>query len=103
MSVRRIELRRSGGFAGAAAARTTTVDASALSASDRHALDQAVSAAKIESLPERSTTSRPMPDAMSYRLTIESDAGTRTITVDEQAASDEVAALIETVQRLGGR
>jgi hypothetical protein len=100
VSALRITLRRGGGFAGPAATRTVTLDASRLSAADRTSLDRAMTAAHVDSLPARVASPRAMPDRRQYELTITTVSGTRTTLVDEPAAPQPLLDLFDLIERL---
>jgi len=100
----RIELLRSGGFAGAATRRQISVDTSTLPAAEAEQLEalarslDAPAPAPASASSASSASSAPRyPDQFHYRLTID-DAGTvRTLTFSDATLRDHAAALVTTL------
>ena len=92
----RVKLERSGGFANIR--RTTAVDATALAPERAEELRRLVAAADLASFPERPAPPAGRPDRFVYRLTVEDEAGSRAVTVSEDAASAEMRRLLDWLQ-----
>ncbi|HVN74741.1 MAG TPA: protealysin inhibitor emfourin [Thermoanaerobaculaceae bacterium] len=93
----RVRLERSGGLANVR--RSVTVDAAALAPERAEELRRLVRAADLATFPENPTPLAGRPDRFIYHLTVEDDAGSRSITVSEDAASDEMQRLLDWVQQ----
>jgi len=92
----RITLERSGGVANVR--RAVTVDAAALAPERAEELRRLVAAADLAMFPENPTPLAGRPDRFVYRLTVEDKAGSRAVTVSEDAASDGMQRLLDWVQ-----
>ena len=94
----RIEITRSGGFAGVR--RHVVVDSAALPDEERAAVEGLVAAASFFALPARLTS--PARDAFQYDVTIEREDARHHVQVDENAAPEPLRALVRRVMELGG-
>ena len=92
----RVRLERSGGMANIR--RTVTVDEEALAPERAQELRRLVDRADLATFPEDPTPVAGGPDRFVYRLTVEDGAGTRAVTVGEDAASTEMRRLLEWLQ-----
>ena len=92
----RVRLERSGGMANIR--RTVTVDEEALAPERAQELRRLVDRADLATFPEDPTPVAGRPDRFVYRLMVEDGAGTRAVTVGEDAASTEMLRLLEWLQ-----
>ena len=92
----RIWIVQSGGFAGLR--REHAVDTGELPAAAAAELESRIDAARFFDLPSRMT--RPIPDAIQYRIRIERSGCSHEVVVDDQSAGAELRALVDRV--LGG-
>ncbi len=93
----KVRLERSGGFANIR--RSVTVDAAALAPERAEELRRLVAGADLATFPENPTPLAGRPDRFVYHLTVEDEAGARSITVSEDAASDAMRRLLDWLQR----
>ena len=93
----RIELRRSGGFAGNIRRPPLEVDTAALPEKDARELEALAEAALAQPPPAGGAGY----DRSQLELTIEHEGELRTLAVDEAAAPEEMRALAGRVQELG--
>lgn len=91
MDIRTVRFRQAGGFAGLV--RGTEIDGGDLTGAERRALVRAVSASPVE-------PGGAARDTFVYELELETDQGTRRLTLDEAGASGALEALL---QRLSNR
>lgn len=87
-----VTLERSGGFAGITLNKT--LDAGSLSADESSRLETLLEAARFFELPAF-IPSKPQPDRFQYRIVIEQDGKTHSVTLSEQALSRELKTLVE--------
>ncbi|MDD5563394.1 MAG: hypothetical protein PHQ91_06740 [Thermoanaerobaculaceae bacterium] len=92
----RVRLERSGGFANVR--RSVTVDAAALAPERAVELRDLLAAAGLDTLPEEPPPRPGRPDRFVYRLTLEDEAGARSVSVSEDAASEPLRHLIDWLQ-----
>ncbi|HQT94924.1 MAG: hypothetical protein B7Z68_00375 [Acidobacteria bacterium 21-70-11] len=92
----KVRLERSGGVANIR--RTVTVDAAALPSERAEELHRLVAAADLATIPENPTPLAGRPDRFVYRLTIEDEASGRSVSVNEETASEPVRHLIDWLQ-----
>lgn len=93
----RVKLERSGGFANVR--RSVTVDAAALTPERADELRRLVAAADLGTFSENPTPLAGKPDRFIYRLTIEDEKAEHTVTVSEDAASEDLQRLVEWLQQ----
>jgi len=96
----RVILISRGGFTGAAGEERREVEVDELDPSDAGALRALVGAADLARLPARLRSASPKPWHFSYTLTVDDDGGARTVTFDDDSASDALRALVERVTEL---
>jgi hypothetical protein len=89
----RVYLERTGGFAGMS--RTTKVDTTAISQDTANQLPQLLQESDFYNLPDYIDSSSPKPDSFYYRLTVEDNGQTHTVSVGESAVPSNLKALIE--------
>jgi hypothetical protein len=93
----KVLLERSGGFTGVR--RTVEVDTTALGPERAAELAGLVERSGVRSAEPAAAPPCPgRPDRFSYRLTLEEEAGARTLTLGEDALTPELAQLIEWLQ-----
>ncbi len=93
----KVRLERSGGFANLH--RTVTVDAAALAPERAEELRRLVAAADLGRFSQNPTPLAGRPDRFVYRLTIEDESAGHTVTVSEDAASENLQRLVDWLQR----
>jgi hypothetical protein len=92
----RIELERSGGFAGAAMRRRVSVDTSTLAPAVAGHVERLARALRASTPATPSgSEGRPSPDAFHYRLTIEDGGASHAVLVSDDTASEAARALID--------
>jgi hypothetical protein len=87
-----INFTRSGGFAGMRLA--CTVDTQQLPAEQASELDKLVSDAAFFDLPEKIMPEKPRPDRFEYRLSVEADDKSHSVTVSDAAAPESLRPLL---------
>ena len=92
----KVRLERSGGLANIR--RTVTVDATALAPERAEELRRLVAAADIAAFLENPAPRPGRPDHFVYRLTLEDEAGARSVSVPEDTASEPLRHLIDWLQ-----
>jgi hypothetical protein len=92
----RISLERTGGFAGLS--RTTTVDTANISEEKAKQLPQILENADFFNLPTYIAGNTPQPDRFHYRLTVENNGQSHTVSVSEAAIPGSLKSLIEWIQ-----
>ena len=95
----RIELRRSGGFAGNIRRPPLVVDTSALPAAEALELEALAEAALAGAPPERPARGA---DRLQLELAVEHEGRMRTLAFGEAGASEELHALVRRVRELAG-
>lgn len=91
----RVYLERTGGFAGMS--RTTKVDTTAIPQDTAKQLPQLLQDSDFYNLPDYIDSSSPKPDSFYYRLTVENNGQTHTVSVGESAVPNNLKPLIEWV------
>jgi hypothetical protein len=97
----RLELTRSGGFAGLTTSMGT-LDTSEMPEGEARKVEELYRAAPLDELARRAPASRGGADRFQYHLTVEDDDGRREHTVREDEVPDGLRPLIERVQAAGG-
>ena len=92
----RIKLERTGGLANVR--RSVSLDAAALAPERAEELRRLVAAADLAAFPENPTPLAGRPDRFVYQLTVEDEAVARTVTVSEDAASENLQRLVDWLQ-----
>jgi Emfourin len=93
----KVRLERSGGFANLH--RTVTVDADALAPERAEELRRLVAAADLGRFSRDPKPLAGRPDRFVYRLTIEDESAGHTVTVNEDAASEDLQRLLGWLQQ----
>jgi hypothetical protein len=93
----KVRLERSGGLANIR--RTVTVDAAALPPERAEELRRLVAAADLDNRSESPAPPAGRPDRFVYRLTVEDASAGHTVTVSEDAASEDLQRLVDWLQR----
>lgn len=96
-----IELKRTGGFAGIATRKT--IDSDSLPQEDANVLRQLIDGAQFFQLPQAIPASGPGADRFHYKLTVDSEGKSRTVDVDEAAASPALKSLIQWIMSAPSR
>jgi hypothetical protein len=91
-----ITLQRTGGFAGTPL--TKSMDSAMLSVQDAKKLRQMVDQADFFQLPAV-MAEKPMPDRFQYRITINQDGKSHTVSTDEAALPEQLRPLVEWLWR----
>jgi hypothetical protein len=94
----RIDLVRTGGFAGMRVA--TTVNTETLPPDEAHALRESVDAARFFDLPSVAASPAPGADRFHYKITVELEGRRHTVELGEAAAPEALQALLERLTAL---
>jgi len=94
----RIEVVRSGGFAGLRVERA--LDTALLPTTERERVERLVLEAGFFELPERAVSG--LPDVIQYRVRIEADRREHEVATDERAAGGALLALVQRVLVVDG-
>jgi len=92
----RVMLERSGGIANIR--RSVTVEMASLAPERAAELRALVDACGLATFPENPTPLAGKPDRFVFHLTVEDEAGSRAVTVSEDAASEEMLRLFDWLQ-----
>ena len=92
----RIQVVRSGGFAGLR--RERAVETDQLSPDERVEFERLVAEARFFDLPARQTSG--LPDVIQYRVRVEVEGRAHEVTADDQAADGALTALVAKVMRM---
>ncbi|HEY6245852.1 MAG TPA: protealysin inhibitor emfourin [Pyrinomonadaceae bacterium] len=90
----KIEFSRSGGIAGPAVGRSVEIDTNDLSATDANELAQLINKADLAKQ-RTPSTSRPVPDAFHYRITVSDKGQSHTIVTSDADMPEHVQPLID--------
>jgi emfourin len=90
----KIEFSRSGGMAGPAMGRRVEIDTNDLSVADANELAQLINKADLTKQ-RTPSTSRPLPDAFHYRITVSDKGQTQTSVTSDADMPENVQPLID--------
>lgn len=97
----RVRFERSGGFTGRKL--QASLDLQSLSPEDARQLQELLECSRFFELPSKLETSRPGADRFTYRVTVETENGARTIEASEGAVPAGMRPLIDWLTRFGRR
>jgi hypothetical protein len=96
----KVTLQIAGGLAPSLMGRQFIVDSASLGRADRQVLEQAVEAALAQPPRPPNQSAR---DARSFEITVESEAGTRTIVAEDGGMPADLRALVDQIKSLAAR